>query len=88
MLRTISNARMVTKEWGTKKLCEKYQVLSVNQHIIKIRLLEVWKALKINNHPLKYMFESELNKNISTTNMTARGSGKSNLKPVFKKQTI
>ena len=30
------------------------------------------------------MFESELNKNIATTNMTTRGSSKYNLRPVFK----
>ena len=51
MLRLISLKHMPRIEWGTKRLCEKYNQLSINQLYVRIKLLEFWKIIHQTKNP-------------------------------------
>ena len=74
---------MPVRAWRTMKLCQEYNVLSINQYVIKLRIIEAWKAIKIEKHPLKSVFEDKLSSKISTTHITTRGITKNNMRPIF-----
>ena len=52
MMRVIKPGKSSIREWGTEKLCQDFQFLSINQLIIKSKLLEIWKAFHIESYPL------------------------------------
>ena len=67
MLRMLSLKSMPTIKWGTKKLCEYYGVLSINQTIAKFKLLEFWKVIKNAMNPLNHFVGEENNLSLRNT---------------------
>lgn len=59
MLRMVSSKFMKRREWGTSRLCNHYGILSRNQSAAKCILLEYWKVVKHDNHPLKDLIFNE-----------------------------
>ena len=59
MLRMLSINHMPRMEWGTQRLCEKYNQLSINQLYAKIKVLEFWKIMKQTKNPLKSLIPQE-----------------------------
>lgn len=55
MLRTISSKFMKTEDFGTKKLCMHYDILSINQMTAYFTVLEFWKVINNKYNPLKYL---------------------------------
>ena len=58
-------------------------MLSINQMIIKAKLLEMWKILNIDGYPLQEIVMANLNKNIAETNVTTRSQANSILRPII-----
>ena len=63
MLRGINGSRVKDKI-SVKSLLEKYGLLSVNQVAAQIKLIEVWKSINVQGHPLKMNPYSEHNSDL------------------------
>ena len=64
------NGKTIKDIIETKVLISKANLLSVNQLNAKIKLVEVWKALNIEDYPIKIMQQFAGNEKISTRAMT------------------
>ena len=70
LLRTLNGSKLADKI-STEYLLSKFGIMSVNQQNAQIKLLEIWKALNIEDYPLEIRQQA-----IPTTGMTTRASGK------------
>ena len=70
LLRTLNGSKIADKI-STEYLLSKFGIMSVNQQNAQIKLLEIWKALNIEDYPLEIRQQA-----IPTTGMTTRASGK------------
>ena len=64
MMRVIKPGKSNIREWGTEKLCQELNYLSINQLIIESKLLEIWKAFHIESYPLRELVTESSNKYI------------------------
>lgn len=62
MLRTILNRQLPRQMLNSQKLCEKFRILSVDQMTAKIILIEFWKLVEIEKHPLHDWLDNEISK--------------------------
>ena len=52
MLRGINKSR-ISDKISVKSMLKKFDLLSVNQLAVQIKLIEVWKSINVPGHPLK-----------------------------------
>ena len=64
------NGKTLKDKIHTKVLLEQANLLSVNQLNAKVKLIEVWKALNIEDYPIKIMEQEVHDKKRSTRAMT------------------
>ena len=81
MMRLIKPGRNTVREWGAEKLCTHLKFLSVNQMVIKFKLLEIWKCINMENYPLSEKISTILNKNISKSQIITRSTRNNTLRP-------
>ena len=55
------NSKTLTDKIESKVLLKNINMLSVNQLNAKIKLLEVWKSLNVDNYPLKIATKAQNN---------------------------
>ena len=67
LLRTLNGSKVKDKV-SIKSMLNKFSMLSVNQLNASIKLLEVWKALKVDNYPLTIKRQE-----VTTNGTTTRG---------------
>ena len=65
LLRTLNGSK-VSDKVSTESLLKKFKMLSINQLNAKAKLLEVWKALTVNNYPLSIKKQSGNHSGAST----------------------
>ena len=86
-MRMIRPGRIIVKEWGAEKLCTQLQLLSINQMIIKFKLLEMWKIINVKGYPLQREVMATLNKNISESDIVTRSKAQNILRPILGNKT-
>ena len=72
---------------GAEKLCTQLQLLSINQMIIKFKLLEMWKIINVKGYPLQREVMATLNKNISESDIVTRSKAQNILRPILGNKT-
>ena len=65
VLRLIKPEKSPIREGGAENLCSYFNFLSINQMIIKFKLLEFWKSLNVETYPLHDRINYILNKTFS-----------------------
>ena len=81
MMRVIKTVKSIIRQWGTEKLCQKLQFFSINQFIIKSKLLEILKTFKIECYPLHELVTESSNKHIAKSNVIKRSNVNNTLRP-------
>ena len=64
------NSKTLKDKIESKVLLKNINMLSVNQLNAKIKLLEVWKSLNVDNYPLKIATKVQNNNTTNTRSMT------------------
>ena len=60
------NGTKVKDMVSTSSLLKKFNMLSVNQLNAKVKLVEIWKALNVEDYPLKVKRQSSNNQKVNT----------------------
>ena len=66
------NKTQVKDGVSTASMLKKFEMLSVNQLNVQVKLMEVWKSQKIKDYPLKIAKQS-IEENICTTRASTQG---------------
>jgi hypothetical protein len=66
MLRGINKSR-ISDKIRTKSMLKKFDLLSVNQLAVQIKLIEVWKSINVTGHPIKLENYSQHSSDLTAT---------------------
>ncbi len=66
MLRGINKSR-ISDKISTKSMLKKFDLLSVNQLAVQIKLIEVWKSINVTGHPIKLENYSQHSSDLTAT---------------------
>ena len=81
MMGIIKPVNIITREWSTETLCQELQFPSINQLMIKLKLLKICKDFLIKYYPLHELVTESSKKYISKSNLITRSNMNNTLRP-------